>query len=62
MNTYDESVRAGHFARSYMVDAAYTQLVGLCRGCLADNALCDAEIGVEGGAIGRGHKGACCGS
>lgn len=36
--------RSGRFSRAYMVDAAYAQLLGLCRGLLADGALDDAEI------------------
>lgn len=41
---YEEGARAGKYSHAYMVDAAYTQLVGLCRGVLVDKQLHDAEI------------------
>jgi hypothetical protein len=40
----DDAARAGQFASTYMVDAGFAQLVGLCRGILADGKLDDAEI------------------
>ena len=40
----DEAVRAGRYVNQYMIDAAYAQLVGLCRGVLADHELADAEV------------------
>jgi NAD-dependent DNA ligase len=39
-----DAARAGFYAKPAIVDAAYAQLIGLCRGCLADRELCDAEI------------------
>lgn len=38
------AARGGAFAGAYMVDALYSQLVGFCRGILADGAIADAEI------------------
>ena len=40
----DDDARAGKFAGQYMVDAAYSQLIGLCRGVLADAELRDSEV------------------
>lgn len=40
----DDAARDGQYASSYMVDAAYAQLIGLCRGVLADSELRDSEI------------------
>jgi NAD-dependent DNA ligase len=40
----EDAARSGRFAGSYMIDAAYAQLIGLCRGVLADSQLNDAEI------------------
>lgn len=39
-----EAARAGFFVQSQAIDAAYSQLIGLCRGVLADNHLADSEI------------------
>lgn len=41
---HDEAARQGMYASSYMIDAAYAQLIGLCRGILADAELRDSEI------------------
>ena len=40
----DEAARAGMFVQSQAIDAAYSQLIGLCRGVLADGHLADSEI------------------
>jgi len=40
----DEAARGGRYAGGYMVDAAYAQLIGICRGVLADNRLNNDEI------------------
>ena len=40
----DETVRGGMFVQSQAIDAAYSQLIGLCRGVLADGHLADSEI------------------
>lgn len=40
----DSSARAGFYSGGEMKAAAYAQLIGLCRGLLADGALVDAEI------------------
>jgi len=39
-----EAARAGRFVQSQAIDAAYSQLIGLCRGILADGHLADSEI------------------
>lgn len=39
-----DAARRGQFASSYLVHAAYAQLLGLCRGLLADGDLVDSEI------------------
>jgi hypothetical protein len=38
--------RGGAFARPYLIDGAFRELLGLCRGALADRRLVDAEIDV----------------
>lgn len=45
-NAFDpeEFGRGGGFANQYMVDALYAELLGLCRGVLADHQLVDEEI------------------
>ena len=40
----DDAGRVVPFARTYMVDAAYAELLGICRGVLADNRLPNEEI------------------
>jgi len=40
----DESARDGQYASAHMIHAAYAQLIGLCRGILADEELRDSEI------------------
>jgi hypothetical protein len=40
----NEFARAGGFVQKSAIDAAYSQLIGLCRGILADGHLNDAEI------------------
>jgi hypothetical protein len=44
MSQDDRAARAGRYAGQYLVDGVYTQLLGLCRGILADGHLHDAEI------------------
>jgi len=40
----NEIARAGFFVQQAAIDSAYSQLIGLCRGILADGHLNDAEI------------------
>lgn len=39
-----ERARLGQFAGQYLVDSVYTQLLGLCRGIVADASVNDAEV------------------